>query len=220
MGVWNSFRKVCFLLIILLSPSIRSSEIKRSPPKGFEGEALQELRKNKFVRNLTCKMFADLVLTQVGLPRLGQDVPISGVREDFDRSQDLENPPVFVDSAIRSEHPFSEYRVKAYGHSKIKDFWYLELVRNREITRGSRAELKSLFVFRIGTVANHPTCDLMEIHFEEPSKTDLGIYDSSRCLNLFDPAASSSNIGTADLSVIQQDCALGLRYFLSTKWSR
>lgn len=212
---------IILLLLILLNQAVQAAHRKKAATLSpFLLAVRDELREKKIIRDISCGGFSNLILNHVGLPRLGQDAPVLGVREDLDRMGQYENPPAFVDSTLRSERPYLEYRVTAHGNPSTRDIWYLELSRIRESSPGKRVELKTQFAFQISSAANRQSCELTEINFQEPSGKIAGSYDADRCLELFDPAVPSSGNGVVARSVLEQDCAFGLRYFLSMKWPR
>lgn len=188
----------------------------------FHDRTVELLRKHQFTRNPRCADFSNLILERAGLPDLGRDSPVEGIRGDMNRQGQGLSSPVF-DDAIQAEgqpNGKKEYRVKAYVYPTIKRAWYLDLTRRQANAQGRWLELRSRFTFRIGTVNNHPVCDLVRIDFASPSKGLAGKYDAKRCMDLFDPMGPAPEGDEVSRLALEQDCATGLRFFDSVKYPR
>jgi hypothetical protein len=175
---------------------------------------LDKLKKERYLKNASCSQFASLILRRVGLPAVGETSPVIGTRGNADRRGDHMVPPTLDDGTVRTQNPYSEYRVEAGTEVSSKFYWDLTLTRIREEQPGTRITSSSTFHFQLGAEENRATCDLLWINFSSSAGDLDGRYDLSRCIDLFDPKNKKTS---ASISRISRDCSIGLHYFKETK---
>ena len=180
----------------------------------------------QYFKIASCKDFSNMILEQNGLPKLGQEGSVNGLRPNVDRRYEKKNPPEFADSVQQQDLTQNTYEVTASGDRKN---WVLTLNRDVKvpISRGPAARLKTRTDYRFTVVekANVGSCELMDMGFHAEARgaksfdKKLGL-DS--CMNLFmkgkpdwrtTPPASN-----AAISYLYHDCSIGMHYSAEAKF--
>ncbi len=205
----------------------RATPVPRAPSSPFteaEMDQLDAMNAKRYFHFVPCPAFANAVLVQVGLPRLGETSPVRGIRGDVDRRGEHEDLPRFTDGVTRSGTASIKYDVEGDVEAGL---WELTLSR-----AGEGAQAEALFQFKIETRLSHPSCELLKIRYriwddkadvaEDAPRLEREL-DTRPCLPTQGPPATGlhapvlAGVPPAVARWIQDDCALGLHYFRSAK---
>jgi hypothetical protein len=226
-------------VVVTLSMSVRAGEIpsnrpsaipngpdKKRGPAILRKELESRLLQQKYFENATCRAFSDYILTQNGLPPLGQTAPVRGTREDTNRAGENKNPPLFIDSVARRIKPRDAVKITADGDHA---HWTMSLDREIEFARINKParmlSMQTQYNFDINGRGNIGSCDLKNftVQFktsDSPEKTTQ-VMDLDACVDLFLKGApnqmSLHRIARSVISYIRKDCANGMHYSLEAK---
>jgi hypothetical protein len=179
----------------------------------------------QYFKIASCKDFSNLILAQNGLPWLGQDGNVDGLRSNVDRRNENRNPPDFFDSLEQLGGPRNSVEIVASGDRKN---WTLTLDRDMKIAAGgastSRLKTRTEYRFTVIEKENLGSCELLDMSFHAETR-GARAFDKSfgldSCLNLFLKGKPNSRVtaaaSNAAIDYLFHDCAVGMHYSLEAK---
>jgi len=146
--------------------------------------------------DLPCRETASIILKELGLPVIGQELPLLGARLDLDRRGETRNPPVLEDGRTGDGKPLHELRVKTSPVPKDAKRWQVQLARvfNGAMIdpgRGRRLSMSSVLTYVQEARENRRVCILerVEARLHTGEKLEARSISKKDCRALLDPDA-------------------------------
>lgn len=209
-----------FVLIILLAGLAQAGD--PSPVQAKRLAYLRGMEAKGAIRQANCKEIASAILQENGLPGIGKESAVQGMRGNVDRGGDDSAFPILRDELLLSK-PDVVIQIRTY-QDQARAQWVLILNREIPITR-DQLNVQTAFYFAMDA-SKTLKCPLEKIDFAANAKKlgfhEAATYKAEDCIDLLDgdsPAlqSHSSALSKMSLSVTEKDCTTGIHYFDEVK---
>jgi hypothetical protein len=148
--------------------------------------------------DLPCPQAASFILKELGLPAIGQELPLRGTRLDLDRRGEARNPPVLEDGRTGDGNPVHEILVRMGPVPGDAKRWQVRLTRifdasQVEPGKARRLSMSSVLTYLPDARENRRVCILerVEARMQVGEKIEARSISKKDCKFLLDPDSNA-----------------------------
>lgn len=208
-------KRFSLISVFLLCHGTSALAAASSPFDSAEMKTLRNFEKQGYIKHATCLEIANSLLTQIGLPLIGQSSPVQGDRLNLDRREERASPPQLIDGLIRNQSPYMSFQLEAKNSA---EGWNLKLTRELRERRKPAILLETTWKFHLESRVNHPSCEVSTIEFKGSGFSEsMDIHECLTLIELDSESAASWIKNPHHFAWAKEDCELGLHYFKAGK---